>query len=145
LVAFVHDKIYGADAASFPWAQRSRKWEKLTAYDWKNLVVTLRNGNRVMVSTKLTRSQSSQIRQGRRATITLKIVRANRSVVYKDMHVEPGGVSRASYHQNIGNSFSDYYFGGEYPDYRDYPGGGARGISALGWGWGGGWGSNGGF
>lgn len=146
LVAFVHDKIYGADAESFPWAQRSRKWSKIINEDWEELIVILADGReRVRVSTELSRAQREKLRVGQSVTIRLKIIREGRSVIYKDLHAEPGGVSRASYHQNIGNSFSDYYFGGEYPDYRDYPGGGTRGISALGWGWGGGWGSNGGF
>lgn len=136
LVAFVHDKVYGADAVSYPWAQQSRKWSKIINSDWEELIVILGDGQeRVRVSTELSRAQRTKLLLGQSVTIRLKIIREARSVIYKDMHVEPGGASRASYHQNTGNSFSDYYLGGEYPDYSDRPFGlTINSIGELGWG-----------
>lgn len=96
LAAFVHDKVYGADASSYPQAGEGKPWIKVEAGDWKNLRVKLNDNTEVMVSADLSRTQGSNIRRGIPTTITLKIVRRNRSVSYVDLQVELGGESRSS-------------------------------------------------
>ena len=114
----------------------------------KGLFVRLYTGE--IVEVRIDTLSKEQIRDmdGNGAALILKIIKKDGMVLRHEINVKfnrdfPEPVMPAP--PAGSGSFSDYHFGTEYPDYRDYPGAGTNGISALGWGWGGGWGSNGGF
>ena len=84
------NKLYGQTQSRVPFSQKGRPWDTIGAYSWKNLGVSLSNGELVRVSVSASRSQLLELANGKTVALKILIRRENGTIVEVTVSVTLG-------------------------------------------------------